>query len=97
MVLPEDVTVGTLAKDYFNVETDTLIEIDLTPNRVDGASHFGVARDLAAYLKSQGEEAELKLPSVDDFAVENNNFVVDVTVEHEEACPRYAGVTISGC
>ena len=95
MVLPGDVAVGTLAKDYFKVETDTVIEIDLTPNRVDGASHFGVARDLAAYMKSQGEQVDLILPLVDDFKVENNNFVVDVTVEHEEACPRYAGVTIS--
>ncbi len=95
MVLPEDVTAGTLAKDYFKVETDVLIEIDLTPNRADATSHYGVARDLAAYLKSNGEEVKLMLPSVEDFAVENNNFVVDVTVEHSEACPRYAGVTIS--
>ncbi len=95
MVLPEDVAVGTLAKDYFNVETDAVIEVDLTPNRVDGASHFGVARDLAAYLKANGEEVNLELPSVDDFKVENNNYTVDVTVENQEACPRYAGVTIS--
>ncbi|MGQ1784001.1 MULTISPECIES: phenylalanine--tRNA ligase subunit beta [unclassified Saccharicrinis] len=95
MVLPEDVAVGTLAKDYFNVETDTVIEIDLTPNRVDGASHYGVARDLAAYLKSNGQDAVLSPPSIDDFAVENKNFVVDVAVENEEACPRYAGLTIS--
>ncbi|WP_066629466.1 phenylalanine--tRNA ligase subunit beta [Labilibacter marinus] len=96
MVLPADVEAGTLAKDYFNVETDILIEIDLTPNRVDGSSHYGVARDLAAYLKSNGDEAELKLPSVEDFKVDNNDFKVDVAVENTEACPRYAGLTISG-
>ncbi len=95
MVLPEDVKVGTLAKVYFNVETDTVFEIDLTPNRVDGASHYGVARDLAAYLKTNGNDAILSLPSIDDFVVENNNFVVNVEVENYDACPRYAGVTIS--
>ncbi|MCW3807733.1 phenylalanine--tRNA ligase subunit beta [Plebeiibacterium marinum] len=96
MVLPQDVEVGTLAKDYFEVETDVVIEIDLTPNRVDSASHYGVARDLAAYLKANGEQVELNLPSVDDFKVENKDFEVDVVVENQEACPRYCGVTISG-
>ena len=96
MVLPQDVKVGTLAKDYFEVETDVVIEIDLTPNRVDSASHYGVARDLAAYLKANGEQVELNLPSVDDFKVENKDFEVDVVVENREACPRYCGVTISG-
>ncbi|MCG8582773.1 MAG: phenylalanine--tRNA ligase subunit beta [Bacteroidales bacterium] len=95
MVLPEDVKPGTLAKDYFNVENDIAIEIDLTPNRVDGSSHFGVARDLAAYLKQHQEGVELTLPSVDDFKIENNNYPVKVTVENTEACPRYCGVTIS--
>jgi phenylalanyl-tRNA synthetase beta chain len=96
MVLPDDVAVGTLAKDYFEVETDVVFEVDLTPNRVDSASHYGVARDLAAYLKSIGEEVELKLPLVDDFKVENNDFPVEVIVENKEACPRYCGLTISG-
>ncbi len=96
MVLPADVAVGTLAKDFFDVETDVVFEIDLTPNRVDSASHFGVARDLAAYMKSNGLEANLQLPSVDDFKVENNDFPVEVIVENQEACPRYCGVTISG-
>jgi phenylalanyl-tRNA synthetase beta chain len=95
MVLPADVEVGTLAKDYFEVETDTIFEIDLTPNRVDSASHYGVARDLAAYLKSNGEEVQLTLPSVDDFTVENTDYTVNVSVENAEACPRYTGVTIS--
>ncbi len=95
MVLPEGVEAGTLAKDYFNVETDTVIEIDLTPNRVDGASHYGVARDLAAYLKANDKKAKLHLPNIDDFKIDNNNYKIDVTVENSEACPRYAGVTIS--
>ncbi|GAF03869.1 phenylalanine--tRNA ligase subunit beta [Saccharicrinis fermentans] len=96
MVLPQDVAAGTLAKDYFNIETDTVIEIDLTPNRADGASHYGVARDLAAYLKANGEDVKLTLPSVENFSVHNQDFTIDVTVENQEACPRYAGVTISG-
>jgi len=95
LVLPADVAVGTLAKDYFEVETDTCIEIDLTPNRVDGASHFGVARDLAAYLKQQNPDVQVKMPSVDTFITDNTNYPVDVRVENTEACPRYCGVTIS--
>jgi len=95
MVLPADVKVGTLAKDYFNVESDIAIEIDLTPNRVDGSSHYGVARDLAAYLKQHQDNVELQLPSVDHFKVDNNNYPVKVSVENTEACPRYCGVTIS--
>ena len=96
MVLPADVAVGTPAKDYFEVETDVVFEVDLTPNRVDSASHYGVARDLAAYLKSNGKEANLQLPSIEDFKVDNNDFPVEIVVENEEACPRYCGVTISG-
>ncbi|MBK3518508.1 phenylalanine--tRNA ligase subunit beta [Carboxylicivirga marina] len=95
MVLPTDVTVGTLAKDYFKIENDIAIEIDLTPNRVDGSSHYGVARDLAAYLKQHQDNVELTLPSVDDFKVENTMYPVKVSVENTEACPRYCGVTIS--
>ncbi len=96
MVLPDDVKVGTLAKDYFNVENDTAIEIDLTPNRADSASHFGVARDLAAYLKQHQDTVNLTIPSVDEFKVDNNDLHVEVSVENTEACPRYCGVCISG-
>ncbi len=96
MVLPDDVAAGTLAKDYFNVESDIVFEVDLTPNRVDAASHIGVARDLAAYLNANNENVSLNWPSVDDFKVDNTNYKIDITVENQEACPRYAGVTISG-
>ncbi|MBS2210816.1 phenylalanine--tRNA ligase subunit beta [Carboxylicivirga mesophila] len=95
MVLPAEVKVGSLAKDYFKVENDTAIEVDLTPNRVDGSSHYGVARDLAAYLKQHQDDVKLQLPSVDEFKVDNTNYEVKVTVENTEACPRYCGVTIS--
>lgn len=89
--LPEDAIIGTPAKEYYHIEDDTLIEVDITPNRSDAISHFGVARDLAA-----GLGLPLNKPSVDAFAVANNNYQVNVVVENTEACPRYSGVTISG-
>lgn len=95
--LPEDAVVGTAARDYYNIEDDYLISIGLTPNRVDAASHIGVARDIVAYLKSQGKPAELKLPSVDAFAVDNNDLKIDIEVENTAACPRYVGITVKGC
>eukprot|EP01029_Cantina_marsupialis_P023151 TRINITY_DN572_c0_g3_i1.p1 TRINITY_DN572_c0_g3~~TRINITY_DN572_c0_g3_i1.p1 ORF type:complete len:817 (-),score=158.91 TRINITY_DN572_c0_g3_i1:3398-5848(-) len=95
MVLPEDAVVGTPAAEYFNIEDDLTIEIDLTPNRIDGASHIGVARDMAAYLKQQ-KEIDYKIPSVEDFKVDNTNLPIEVTVENNDACHRYSGVCISG-
>ena len=96
IVLPPDVAPGTLAKDYYQIKSDYVLEVDITPNRADACSHYGVARDLYAYLVQQGLPAELKCPSVDAFQVENNDLDIRVTVENEEACPRYAGVTVSG-
>ena len=95
--LPESAVVGTPAKEYYNIQDDYLIEIGLTPNRADAASHIGVARDLAAYLTSQGGDAKLQLPSVDNFAVDCHDLTIDVKVENTTACPRYAGVTVTGC
>ena len=95
MVLPEDAVVGTPASAYFNVESDYSIEVDLTPNRVDGASHIGVARDLAAFL-SKTEKIAYKKPSVDEFKVDDNSLEIPIEVVNPEACPRYCGVTISG-
>lgn len=94
MVLPNDLTPGMPAKDYFKIEDDTIIEIDLTPNRVDGASHIGVARDICAYLK-QEREITYQFPSVDDFKIDNTNLQIPVEVENTEACPRYSGVTLT--
>lgn len=98
MELPSDAVVGTTAKEYLHIEDDYLISIGLTPNRVDAASHIGVARDLAAYLRSRGDEnARLILPSVDDFKVDNHDLTIGVTVENQEAAPRYAAVTVRNC
>ncbi len=91
MVLPEDAVVGTPAKEYFNLNDDYMYEIGLTPNRADATSHLGTARDIAAFLKST-----IVKPDVSAFAVDNNNRVIDVVVENEQASPRYAGLTISG-
>ena len=96
IVLPDDAIVGTPAKEYYNVQSDYLLEIDITPNRVDAASHFGVARDLAAYLKQAGKPHQLKKPSVEGFKVDTEEGGIEVIVENSEACPRYSGLTIRG-
>ena len=97
MELPEEAVVGTPAKEYLHIADDYLIGIGLTPNRVDAASHIGVARDLAAYLKSRGERVEFRLPSVEEFKVDDTSRTIEVEVINSEAAPRYAGITVSGC
>lgn len=94
IVLPGDVPVGTLAKDYYNVKSDYVLEVDITPNRVDATSHYGVARDLAAYLKQNNRLGTLRLPSVDAFEFDSPTSGIEVVVENTEACPRYSGITI---
>ncbi len=97
MELPADAPAGMPAKEYLHVEDDYLIGIGLTPNRIDAASHIGVARDLVAWLRSRGREVSLKWPSVEAFAVDNHDLEVEVRVENPEAAPRYAGVAVKGC
>lgn len=102
MVLPENVAVGTLAKEYFEVENDVIFEIGLTPNRIDAASHYGVARDLAAWLKHrkfigmESADYQLRKASINNFKIDNNNAKIEVIVENNEACPRYSGLSITG-
>ncbi len=96
MVLPADTPVGMPAKEYFGVEDDTLIEVDITPNRADGASHYGVARDLYAYYQAKGIDIQLTKPCVEDFRVQSNALPIEVVVENTDACPRYTGVSIKG-
>jgi len=91
LVLDTDLPNGTPAAEYFGISSDYLIEIGLTPNRADAASHYGVARDLKAVLNR-----EITLPSVDSFSVDNHDLPISVVVENEEAAPRYAGLTITG-
>lgn len=94
MVLDESAKIGQEAKEYFKIENDIVFEIGLTPNRVDGSSHIGVARDLAAYL-SQTKSTSYTRPSVDNFKVDNTSLSIPVEIKNTEACPRYSGVTIS--
>lgn len=96
MELNPEAVVGTPAKEYLGLEEDYLLEIGLTPNRVDAASHYGVARDLAAYLRAAGRPVSLSLPSVEEWKVDNTSFATEVVVEDKEGAPRYAGVNISG-
>lgn len=95
IVLPDNVEVGTLAKDYYNVESDTVFEVDITPNRIDAASHYGVARDLAAALSLKDSNISLTKPSVEDFKVDDNTLSIKVSVENVDSCPRYSGVCIN--
>ncbi|MFD1294154.1 phenylalanine--tRNA ligase subunit beta [Lutibacter holmesii] len=95
MVLDDDLEAGTPAATVFNIEKDEVFEIGLTPNRADGMSHYGTARDLRAGMIQQGTSLELISPSVSDFKVEDRTLKFDVVVEDNEKAPRYAGVTIS--
>ncbi len=96
MVLPQDTPVGMSAADYFGISSDYVIEVDITPNRSDGASHFGVARDLAAYYNSHNMPVQLVKPDVTDFKVDNHDFPIEISVENPQSCPHYTGLTISG-
>ena len=96
IVLPADTPVGMKAADYYHVENDTIIEVDITPNRSDAASHFGVARDLYAYYQAHGQNVKLTKPSVEAFAINSHDLPICVHVDAPEACPRYTGVSIQG-
>ncbi len=96
MVLDAKLQAGTLASDYFKIEVDTVFEIGLTPNRSDAMGHLGVALDLKAGLAAQGQTLELIKPSVEAFKVAHTNLSLQVDVEEQDACPRYAGLTLTG-
>ena len=97
IVLPEDAPVGQPAAEYYNLESDWVIEIDLTANRADATSHYGVARDLYAWLKQNGYKTSLHRPSCDEFKVDNNELPIEVEIENTEACKRYACLSITDC
>ena len=97
IVLPEDAVVGTPAAEYYNLESDWLIEVDITANRADGLSHWGVARDLYAWLKSNGYETKMHRPDCSKFTVDNHDLPIEVKIENTEACKRYACVSVTDC
>ena len=95
MELPDDAPIGQAGSKYFDIKTDTIFEIGLTPNRTDAMSHIGVARDLKAALNSKDHNLKMCLPSVKDFSIECNSLEIKVDVQTPELCPRYSGLTIS--
>ena len=96
MVLPNDVKPGMAAADYFHPYEDWVYEIGLTPNHMDAMSHWGVARDVCAYLSHHdGKQVRAKLPASDLFKIDNNSVPVSVAVENTVGCPRYSGVSIA--
>ena len=97
IVLPDDAVVGTPAAEYYHLESDWLIEVDITANRADGLSHWGVARDLYAWLMSNGIETKMHRPDCSKFKVDNHDLPIEVVIENEEACKRYACVSITDC
>ena len=97
IVLPDDTPVGMSAADYYGIKSDWLIEVDITPNRADACSHYGVARDLYAWLVRNGHKTSLHRADVSAFAVDNHDMDIDVVVENAEACPRYCTVTLTDC
>lgn len=96
LVMPADARVGSPAADHFKPYSDWIYEIGLTPNRMDAMSHYGVARDVCAYLTHHIAEARVRTPFTNGFSVDNTSLPIKVTIENTEACPRYAGVSISG-
>ena len=97
IVLPQEAKVGTPAAEYYGIESDWVIEVDITPNRADACSHYGVARDLYAWLVRNGHKTALHRTDVSSFAADNNDLDIYIVVENAEACPRYCAVTVKGC
>ncbi len=95
MVLPEDAVVGTPAKEYLHLGSEAVIEYEITANRIDAASHWGVARDLYAWLRLNGQPCELVRPDVDEFR-EGEGEGISVEVLDSDGAPRYTGITVRG-
>jgi phenylalanyl-tRNA synthetase beta chain len=96
MVLDQNAIIGQPAKEYFDIYSDIVLEVDITPNRPDAISHFGIARDLFAFLSINSDlKLELKLPKVDDFKIQNTNKNIEIEIKNTEACPRYSGISLS--
>ncbi len=97
IVLPEDTTIGLPAAKYYHLESDSVIEVDITPNRADACSHYGVARDLYAWLKQNNYKTTLHRPDTTAFTVDNHDLEISIDVEDRQRCPRYSAVTVTGC
>lgn len=96
IVITDDIRPGTPAAEYYGLTSDYVLEVDLTPNRIDAASHYGVARDLAAWMAMHRTTRQLHRPSVDGFALDRPDGGIAVEVADAKACPRYSGITVRG-
>lgn len=96
IVIADDVKPGTPAAEFYGLTSDYVLEVDLTPNRIDAASHYGVARDLAAWMSAHTEAGNLHRPEIGAFAIDTPEGGITVDVENTDACPRYTGVTVRG-
>ena len=97
LILDPAYEIGRPAIDYYPVERDVVFEIGLTPNRSDATNHLGVAKDLAAYLRvNRGLNGKIKLPPAEQFNIDNLDLQIDVEVKDFQACPRYAGIVMTG-
>lgn len=96
IVISDDIRPGTPAAEYYGLTSDYVLEVDLTPNRIDAASHYGVARDLAAWMAMHRTARQLLRPSVDGFALDRPDGGIAVEVADAKACPRYSGITVRG-
>ena len=97
IVLPVNAPIGQPAAEYYQLDSDWVIDIDITANRADALSHYGVARDLYAWLVQNGYKTTLHRPDCQAFKVDNHNFPIEVTIENTDACRRYACVSITDC
>ncbi|MBO4550708.1 MAG: phenylalanine--tRNA ligase subunit beta, partial [Bacteroidaceae bacterium] len=97
IVLPADAKVGTPAAEYYHVESDYLIEVDITPNRADACSHYGVARDLYAWLIQNGYKTSLHRPDCEKFKVDDESLPISISIDDANLCPRYVAVSLTGC
>ena len=97
IVLPADAPIGQPAAEYYQLDSDWVIDIDITANRADALSHYGVARDLYAWLVQNGYKTTLHRPDCQAFKVDNHNLPIEVTIENTDACRRYACVSITDC
>jgi phenylalanyl-tRNA synthetase beta chain len=95
MVLPPEAKTGMPASEYFKITSDTIFEIGLTPNRIESASHYGIARDLATFL-SLNSNVQLRKPGIEDFVQDNNDLQINVVIENTIGCKRYSGLAITG-
>lgn len=96
IVITDDIRPGTPAAEYYGLTSDYVLEVDLTPNRIDAASHYGVARDLAAWMAMHRTTRQLHRPSVDGFTLDRPDGGIPVEVADAKACPRYSGITVRG-